>query len=132
MASTEGMLRMGGWYYGDPRCSGRASSRGSIILSSGTQWWQAPIRLRERRPDLKRAMLARDRRSRRLVRVIDRLPSGIGRRVMILFTGRHDYVGFRLQVRLETIPTGSYDIGTMDRTTRGAFLTDTDFVLLVT
>ena len=76
-------------------------------------------------------MLVRDRSTRRLVRSIDRLPPAVGRRVLRLWSGRHDYFGFDILVKLDSIPAGLYHVGFVDWTAFGARFISTEFVLTV-
>jgi hypothetical protein len=124
------VLRLQGWFYGSPR---RAHPRGIgyFILSSGDAAWHAPVHDRHRRPDLRRPLLARDRRSRRLVRSIDRLPAAIGRRILRLLVGRGDQVGFDVCVRLDSIERGSYRIGFAETTASSLQLVGTEFVMRI-
>lgn len=131
VARRDDVLRIRGWFYGDPRHSGHRGDRGCLILSSEGSAWHAPIEQRERRADLQRAMLVRDQRTRRLVRSIDRLPPAIGRRILWLWAGRHDHFGFDIRVRLGSIPAGLYHIGFVDPAASGARLISTEFVLTV-
>ena len=80
------------------------SDRGCLVLSAGDSAWHATVDRRQRRADLQRPMLVRDRSTRRLVRSIDRLPPAVGRRVLRLWSGRHDYFGFDILVKLDSIP----------------------------
>jgi hypothetical protein len=132
IARRDDVLRMTGWFYGDPRHSGRRTDHAYLILSAEGSSWHAPIEQRQRRADLQRAMLVRDRRTRRLVRSIDRLPTAIGRRILRLWAGRNDHFGFDIRVRLGSIPAGYYHFGFVDSAASGACLISTAFVLKVT
>jgi hypothetical protein len=130
-ARPDDTLLMRGWFYGDPRRSGRLGGTAHLVLTGDTGVWHVPIRERHRRPDLLRAMLARDRRTRRLVRLIDRLPDGVGRRVLRLWASRDDHLGFELQVRLGSLPAGRYESAFVELTPRGRSLIRTELVFLV-
>jgi hypothetical protein len=126
------VIGLRGWSCADPRRSGRRDTSCYLVLMGDSDTWYAPIALRHRRPDLQRAMLARDRKTRRLVRAIDRLPPLVGRRILRLWAGRHDYFGFDLSLRLGSTPLGQYDVGFLELTTSGLRRVSTEFVLKVT
>ena len=77
-ADKDGSVRMSGWFFGDARSSGRREATGHLLVSSEGHSWHVTIQTRHRRADLQRAMLARDRTTRRMVRLIDRLPPASG------------------------------------------------------
>ena len=125
------ILRLHGWFYADSRRSGRLGAKAYLVLTSDSGVWHAPIRERHRRADLQRAMLARDRRTRRLVRAIDRLPAAIGRPIRHLWASRDDYFGFEVRLEVGQLPAGRYHVAFLDVETPPPQHVPTEFELLV-
>ena len=78
---------------------------------------------------LLRGVLGRGRRSRRLVRAIDRLPPKVAHLLLRLWAVGRDRLGFDVTIELDALPGGNWDIGFVEVTPSGARLVRTEFVL---
>jgi hypothetical protein len=125
-------LRVRGWFLGDPERGGRTDEGAYLILSDGTNAWHALIPERQRRPDVMRGMLARDRRSRRIIRAIDLLPPSVGRQILRIWAGGRDRFGFAADVDLAGLPPGRYALSLSDMTASGRHIARGELVLVVT
>jgi hypothetical protein len=123
------VARLRGWFYCDVRAGGRHGAVAYILVSRGGVWWHAPITERHRRPDVLRGVLAADRRRRKLVRLLDRLPGGTGARVLSPLTGSRDRLGFDILLRLDGLPPGTWSLTFAEATTAAARVVSVPFVL---
>jgi hypothetical protein len=124
-------IRLRGWFYGDPRSAGRAGKGAQVILSSAEASWYAPLTDRYRRTDVLRGKLATNQRRRKLVRVLDRLPSAVGSLGLSLLGGRHDRFGFEIVLGPGELPQGTWTIGFASLTPSGFVAVATSFALRV-
>ena len=125
------LVLLRGWFYGNARDARRRREPGYLTFSADGTPWHAAISERYPRPDLLRGILARGPLRRRMIRAIDRLPPGVGKRVMRVWSRGFDLYGFAICLRLEGLPSGAYGIGFVDVTSVGSHLVDTEFVVHV-
>lgn len=76
-------------------------------------------------------MLARGRRMRKLVRMVDRLPLGASRSVWGLLARARGNVGFDVRFVLSGVRSGTYQIAIVDADPNGARWIDTGSRVLV-
>jgi hypothetical protein len=127
--TREDAVLLRGWFYGDSRAGGRGRERAYLLLSAGKSVWHAPVTYWHPRPDLMRGMRSTSRKSRKMVRAIDRLPPSLARPVFRLWSRDRDRFGFEVQINVADLPEGMWNIGMLEVNSLGVRRVASEFRL---